>query len=335
MACGCGSSTCGCSDVTLPVGPRGYNGWNPILAVVTDSVNLDVNGDSRRVHQIVGWTGGSGTTPTVYLNYYIGATGPVASIASAVNIRGEEGTGYTLTSTENISLPVLNGAFGPKTVSLTAVQSAYKVGARVRWSDAGNPTTNYFEGVITTYTGTAMTITVDFSTDVVANNIVAWNINLAGEPAAGLGFDDVAWVETTSVTPATDVIAQASLPTLNVTNIDVTTVRYRYKKLGRTLILSATIIGNQDIGNGLYNVAYLVKLPAGLLCAGTIATNGFCNGSVDNSAIPTSTNYASVAVTWIADNQYIRIGNFSGTATGANTNLAFAFYLSIVLETTV
>lgn len=87
-ACGCGSSTCGCSDVTLPVGPRGYNGWSPILAVVEDAVNLDGDGNSRYVHQIVGWTGGSGITPTTYLNYYVGATGPVPLIINGVNIRG-------------------------------------------------------------------------------------------------------------------------------------------------------------------------------------------------------------------------------------------------------
>lgn len=71
--------------------PRGYKGWTPQLAVVTDG--------TRRVLQVVGWTGGEGTAPTSGL--YVGATGLVALIANAVDIRGAEGAGVsTITSTD-------------------------------------------------------------------------------------------------------------------------------------------------------------------------------------------------------------------------------------------
>lgn len=67
-------------------GASGNNGWSPLLAIVTDG--------ARRVHQIIGWTGGSGNPPA-YTNQYIGAAGIVEDIADAADIRGATGTGAT------------------------------------------------------------------------------------------------------------------------------------------------------------------------------------------------------------------------------------------------
>lgn len=53
-------------------------GWTPILAVATDG--------SRKVLEVTGWTGGSGTAPAT--GVYVGTSGYVANIASAVDISG-------------------------------------------------------------------------------------------------------------------------------------------------------------------------------------------------------------------------------------------------------
>lgn len=67
-------------------GETGDAGWAPVLAVATDG--------SRRVLQVVDWTGGEGTKPTTL--GYIGATGIVPLIANGVDIRGAVGaTGGT------------------------------------------------------------------------------------------------------------------------------------------------------------------------------------------------------------------------------------------------
>lgn len=63
-------------------GTDGDDGWSPLLAVVSDS--------ERRVLQVTDWTGGSGTEPTSPV--YVGATGFTAVLASAVDIRGAQGT---------------------------------------------------------------------------------------------------------------------------------------------------------------------------------------------------------------------------------------------------
>jgi hypothetical protein len=63
-----------------------YLGWSPILAVVADG--------ARRVLQVTGWSGGSGTAPATGL--YVGATGYVSNIADAVDIRGDSGVGIDI-----------------------------------------------------------------------------------------------------------------------------------------------------------------------------------------------------------------------------------------------
>lgn len=59
----------------------GGTGWSPVLSLVAD-------GD-RRVFQVVNWVGGSGTPPAT--GEYIGTSGLVSSISSAVDVRGSPG----------------------------------------------------------------------------------------------------------------------------------------------------------------------------------------------------------------------------------------------------
>lgn len=70
----------GAPAVAEPEGAPGDNGWSPIFAVVSD-------GD-RRVLEIADWTGGDDTKPSTG---YVGASGIVASIGDAVDIRGTPG----------------------------------------------------------------------------------------------------------------------------------------------------------------------------------------------------------------------------------------------------
>jgi microcystin-dependent protein len=67
-------------------GTNGTNGWTPVPAIISDG--------ERRVIQIVDWTGGSGTKPSI-VNQFIGATGIVSTAAAAVDIRGAAGAAAT------------------------------------------------------------------------------------------------------------------------------------------------------------------------------------------------------------------------------------------------
>lgn len=62
-------------------GTDGDDGWSPIFAVVSDG--------TRRVLQLVDWTGGAGTEPAT--GTYVGPVGMVALAADAVDIRGATG----------------------------------------------------------------------------------------------------------------------------------------------------------------------------------------------------------------------------------------------------
>lgn len=64
-------------------GDQGNSGWSPVLAGVAHG--------QRRVLQIIGWTGGQGAEPSV--GGFIGASGIVSDLASALDVRGAPGLG--------------------------------------------------------------------------------------------------------------------------------------------------------------------------------------------------------------------------------------------------
>jgi hypothetical protein len=69
-----------------PQGDKGNNGWSGVYAVVTDG--------SRRVLQLVDWTGGQGSKPST--GFYLSSTGFTSDISLAEDIRGAVGaTGST------------------------------------------------------------------------------------------------------------------------------------------------------------------------------------------------------------------------------------------------
>lgn len=130
---------CGCDDLGLPVGPTGDTG---------------PQGD-QGIQGLQGLQGIQGIPGT----------------------NGTNGVGYELTSQTSVSLPA--AAVVNLTVNLADTASAYTAGARVRVSSTAAPTTNFFEGVITSYSGTSMVIAQDYTTSVVATP-TSWNINIAG-----------------------------------------------------------------------------------------------------------------------------------------------------------
>lgn len=84
-SCTCGKgNSCPVAYPTFPGSLRGYNGWSPLFSVVPD-------GGSREVLRLVGWFGGTGTTPTDYIGQYLSSTGFTTNIAAAENIKGSPG----------------------------------------------------------------------------------------------------------------------------------------------------------------------------------------------------------------------------------------------------
>ncbi|WP_245471193.1 carbohydrate-binding protein [Bradyrhizobium genosp. SA-3] len=88
---------------------------------------------------------------------------------------GATGAGYGGTSTTSLTIGTGSKAF------TTQSGLAYQNGARVRASSAAN-TSNWMEG-LATYSGTALTITVDKTNG--SGTLADWNLNIVGQPGAG------------------------------------------------------------------------------------------------------------------------------------------------------
>lgn len=89
----------GLTGAAGPAGADGLDGWTPALAVVTDG--------GRRVLQVADWVGGEGIKPATGL--YVGATGLVSDVASAVNIRGDQGPPGSVADGEKVDITVTDG----------------------------------------------------------------------------------------------------------------------------------------------------------------------------------------------------------------------------------
>lgn len=109
-----------------------------------------------------------GTTLVVNVDL-IGGSGTKADWN--IGLAGQRGAGYAASSTTSLS-----PATGSRTFT-TQAQLAYAAGLRVRIVSASN-TDDWMEGIVSSYTGTTLTVTVDAAhgTDVKAD----WNIGIAG-----------------------------------------------------------------------------------------------------------------------------------------------------------
>lgn len=93
-------------------------------------------------------------------------------LLSTTGSTGPAGSGYGATSVTSLAIGTGSKIF------TTLAGLAYTAGARVRASSAGGPT-NYMEGVVTSYSGTTLTVNVDLTHG--SGTKTDWDINLAGE----------------------------------------------------------------------------------------------------------------------------------------------------------
>lgn len=105
-----------------------------------------------------------------------GATGATGATGST-GATGATGPGYAATSTSSVAI----ASSGSKTFT-TQSGLAYSAGARVRVADTAAPSTNYMEGVVTSYSGTTLTFTADRSAG--SGTLSSWTINLVGDVGA-------------------------------------------------------------------------------------------------------------------------------------------------------
>jgi hypothetical protein len=98
-----------------------------------------------------------------------------ATIAGAA---GAAGIGYVLASTSSVAVGTGTKTF---TTNLSATNSAFVIGSRVRVISTVTPTT-YMEGTITAFATTTMTISVDDTSG--TGTLTSWKISIAGQIGA-------------------------------------------------------------------------------------------------------------------------------------------------------
>jgi hypothetical protein len=135
------------------------------------------SGTSLTISVSAGGVGGSGTLA----DWTLRASAPSGAAGAA----GATGPGYAATSATSNAI----ASYGSKTFA-TQAGLAYSAGARVRASDALAPSTNWMEGVVSSYSGTSLVFAADKSLG--SGTFTSWTINVAGQPGAdGGGAGDV------------------------------------------------------------------------------------------------------------------------------------------------
>ncbi len=107
------------------------------------------------------------------------------NVVTTFSINGDNGTNgtnalnYQGTSTTSINLSTLGAT---TSVTISPVATAFQIGSRIRVASTVSPTTDYFEGVISTYnTGTGVISLAGIDNIVGTATIAAWTISLAGD----------------------------------------------------------------------------------------------------------------------------------------------------------
>lgn len=284
--------------------------------------------------------GGSGTHTdwTIYIAGGVGASGP----------------GYMATSVSSVAI----ASSGSKTFT-TQSGLAYTAGARVRVSDAADPTTNWMEGVVTSYSGTSLVFTADLSAG--SGTIASWNINLAGQrgaPGSGdmtstnnlsdlaspkTGFDtiskhgaDVASASTIDLDAASGVLIDVT-GTTTITAITLSDGRERVVRFTGALVLtngaSLVLPGGQNITTAAGDYAIFRGYSAGVVrCVDYIRKNGYpLTAQAASIASATTTDLGSDISQAITVSGTTTITSFGSTApTGA---LKFVYFSGALLLT--
>lgn len=153
----------------------------------------------------------AGSTFNVYTEIEIIDLTSIQGPAGAQGAQGNTGPGYYATSTSSVAI----ASSGSKTFT-TQAGLAYAAGIRVRVADTSAPSTNYMEGVVTSYSGTTLIFTADLSAG--SGTISSWTINAAGDKGTTPAFAIGTIVTGEEGTDAEATITgTAAVPVLNLT----------------------------------------------------------------------------------------------------------------------
>lgn len=182
---------------------------------------------------------------------------------------GTNGKSYLTGSTTSLTIGVGSKVF---TTTQTSNTLAWSAGARIRATDVSAPTVNYMEGVVTAYSGTTLTVSMD---RIVGSGTIAnWNINAVGD----VNFQDSGW---------TDLVGFAWLPS---------GTRPQYRIINKVLNFRGSIVVPLDNAGAI--LAYTSEtdyIASSTITPNTIATGGVTlSGSGGNESMQFNQNGAVI-----------------------------------------
>lgn len=107
-----------------------------------------------------------------------GVAGPAGSNGTN-GTDGDDGASYDANSTSSLDILDTGGITASATIT---IDKAYIAGSRVRFAESANPTVNYFEGTVTSYTPATGAMNIGaIDNKAGSGTIAAWNVTLAGD----------------------------------------------------------------------------------------------------------------------------------------------------------
>jgi hypothetical protein len=204
----------------------------------------------------------------------------------APGANGTNGAGYAATSTASLTIGT-----GPQMFT-TPAGLAYSVGARARASNGAN----YMEGLVTTYSGTSLTINVTRTGG--AGTFASWNINLAGDPGTG---DMLAANNLSDLTNK-----PAALNTLNGVSYGaaqaLTAVQSELAKTNIAVLRSRSWSGLNHSNDGI-SPSTKLDVGAGWCRDSTDVLDIVCAAGVINTGV-VGANGIDVAASWVSKQAY-------------------------------
>lgn len=180
-----GTTGSGKAYSTKPIGP-GWNIVSELAFAVADLVSAADNVITNGVGVPSDTEGNDGDTyirtdtPSIYAK----ESGAWVLKASLSGPTGATGPSYQATSTTSLTIGTGSKSF------TTQASRGYTVGQRLRASSSAS-TSNYMEGVVTSYSSTTLVLNVDRTGG--SGTIASWNINITGDagPANSLAIGSV------------------------------------------------------------------------------------------------------------------------------------------------
>lgn len=158
----------------------GKGAWSAVITYAANDMVSHRDGD--QVYAFVSNVAGNLNHEPPFSSGSVGSSDAFWTVLRLIEAPGVPGEDGAPGSSNVVGTSISSVAIGTGTKTFTVVEAdrGWGVGARLRVSSDANPSINWMEGVVTSYLGTTLELSVDLTSG--GGTFADWTINLAGEP---------------------------------------------------------------------------------------------------------------------------------------------------------